>query len=62
MTLEKMKAVFAALPNCTAWSLQLLKINFSKQGGTSYTGRESSLSPEGTLAEFVAEISDHYID
>ena len=62
MTLEKMKAVVTALPNCMAWSLQLLKINFSKQGGTSYTGREISLSPEGTLAEFVAEISDHYID
>ena len=62
MTLEKMKAVFEALPNCTAWSLQLLKINTSKQSGTSYTGREIALSPEGTLASFVAEISDRYID
>lgn len=57
-----MKAVFEALPNCTAWSLQLLKINTSKQSGTSYTGREIVLSPEGTLASFVAEISDRYID
>ena len=40
MTLEKMKTVFADLPNCTAWSLQLLKVNVSKQNGTSYTGRE----------------------
>lgn len=62
MTLKKMKAVFEALPNCTAWSLQLLKINTSKQSGTSYTGREIALSPEGTLASFVAEISDRYID
>lgn len=62
MTLKKMKAVFEALPNCTAWSLQLLKINTSKQSGTSYTGREIVLSPEGTLASFVAEISDRYID
>ena len=62
MTLEKMKAVFEALPNCTAWSLQLLKINTSKQSGTSYTGREIALSPEGTLASFVAEISERYID
>lgn len=62
MTLEKMKTVFAALPNCTAWSLQLLKINTSKQSGTSYIGREIALSPEGTLASFVAEISDRYID
>ena len=53
-----MKTVFMSLPNCTAWSLQLLK----KQSGTSYIGREIALSPEGTLASFVAEISDRYID
>lgn len=57
-----MKVVFETLPNCTAWSLQLLKINTSKQSGTSYTGREIALSPEGTLASFVVEISDRYID
>lgn len=62
MTLEKMKTVFMSLPNCTAWSLQLLKINTSKQSGTSYIGREIALSPEGTLASFVAEISGRYID
>lgn len=62
MTLEKMKTVFAALPNCAAWSLQLLKINTSKRSGTSYIGREIALSPDGTLASFVAEISDRYID
>lgn len=61
MTLERIKAVFAALPNCAAWSLQLLKINTSKQNRTSYTGREIALSPEGTLTTFVAEISDRYI-
>ena len=62
MTIDKMKAVFAALPHCTAWSLQLLKINTSKQSGTSYIGREIILSPEGTLTSFVKEISDRYID
>lgn len=62
MTLEKMKAVFAALPTCTAWSLQLLQINTSKQSGTSYTGREITLSPKGALASFVEEISDRYIN
>lgn len=62
MTLEKMKAVFSALPTCAAWSLQLLQIITSKQCGTSYTGREITLSPEGTLASFVAEISDRYIN
>lgn len=62
MTLEKMKAVFAALPNCTAWSLQLLKINASKQSGTLYTGRDITLSPEGALTSFVAEITNRYTD
>lgn len=62
MTLEKMKDLFVALPNCVAWSLQLLKITTSKNNGTSYIGREITLSPEGTLTSFVAEISDHYIN
>lgn len=62
MTLDKMKAVFTALPNCKAWSLQLLKINTSKQNGTSYIGREITLAPEGSLTSFVNEISDRYIN
>lgn len=62
MTINEIRNVFAALSTCTAWSLQLLKIHTSKQSGTSYTGREIVLSPEGTLASFVAEISDRYID
>lgn len=61
MTLETIKAVFATLPNCSAWSLQLLKINTSKQSGTSYLGREITLAPKGTLTSFVKEISDRYI-
>jgi len=62
LTLEKMQAIFEALPKCEAWSLQLLKIITSKNNGTSYIGREITLSPEGTLTSFVGEISDHYIN
>ena len=62
MTLEKMRTVFTVLPTCTAWSLQLLKINTSQQSGTSYIGREVILSPEGTLASFVSEISKRYVE
>lgn len=61
MTLEEIKAAFAALPTCTAWSLQLLQIVSSKHNGTSYTGREITLSPRGTLTSFVAEIAERYI-
>ena len=57
-----MKTVFAALPNCEAWTLQLLKIKFSKQKGTSYIGREISLHPKDSLAKLVAGITDHYIN
>lgn len=62
VTLEKIRAVFAALPDCKAWSLQLLKINTSKRKGTTYIGREITLAPEGALASFIEDISDHYIN
>ena len=62
MSLEKIKTIFNALSNCTAWSLQLLKITTSKRTGTSYIGREIALSPEGRLALFVKEISNRYIN
>ena len=61
MTLEKMKTVFASLSTCSTWSLQLLQIKNSRQHGTSYSGREITLSPEGTLSAFVSEISERYI-
>lgn len=57
MTLDKIKAVFAALPKYKALTLQLLKISISK-----YETIEITLSPEGTLTSFVEEISDHYIN
>ena len=61
MTLEKMKTVFASLSTCSTWSLQLLQIKNSRQHGTSYSGREIMLSPEGTLSAFVSEIAERYI-
>lgn len=60
MTLEKIKKVFASLSTCSAWSLQLLQIKNSKQYGTSYSGREITLSPKGTLSAFVSEIAERY--
>ena len=60
VTLGKLKAIFASLPNCAAWSLQLLKINVSKQSSTSYIGRELILAPDGALQSFVTEISERY--
>ncbi|MBP3748404.1 MAG: DUF4868 domain-containing protein [Ruminobacter sp.] len=62
MSLEKIRTMFKALSSSKAWSLQLLGIKTSKCNGTSYIGREITLSPKGRLTKFVEEISDYYIN
>ncbi|WP_276885403.1 Kiwa anti-phage protein KwaB-like domain-containing protein [Allobaculum stercoricanis] len=60
MSISKIKSVFENVATCDAWSLQLLQIKNSKRNGTTYCGREIALSPEGTLTNFLTEISDRY--
>lgn len=60
MSLDKLNKIFIAIPRCTAWSLQLLKIKTSKRDGTSYTGREIKFTPANKLDEFISEISMRY--
>lgn len=60
MSIENLRKIFVVLPQCTAWSLQILKIKTSKRDGTSYTGREITFTPTGKLNEFVSEISERY--
>jgi len=60
MSISKIKSVFENLTTCDAWSLQLLKINSSSRNGTTYCGREITLSPEGTITKFLTEISNKY--
>lgn len=60
MSLDKLNKIFTAIPRCTAWSLQLLKIKTSKRDGTSYTGREIKFTPANKLDEFISEISMRY--
>ena len=60
MSISKIKSVFENVATCDAWSLQLLQIKKSKRDGTAYCGREITLSPEGTLTNFLTEISDRY--
>lgn len=62
MSLSKVDSIMKCLHTCTAWSLQLLRITDSKRLGTQYATRQITLSPDGRLAEFVAEISEQYID
>ncbi|MDY5486960.1 MAG: DUF4868 domain-containing protein [Desulfovibrio sp.] len=61
MSIEKVKSIFESLPKCSTWSLQLLRINNSKQKDTAYVGREIILSPEEALTGFVSEISSKYV-
>lgn len=60
MSIDKLKSVFENLTTCEAWSLQLLQIKNSKKNGTSYCGREITLSPKGALKNFLTEISSIY--
>ena len=60
MSISKIKSVFENVATCDAWSLQLSQIKKSKRNGTTYCGREITLSPEGTLTNFLTEISDRY--
>lgn len=60
MSIDKLNKIFAAIPNCTDWSIQLLKIKSSKREGTSYIGREIQFTPASKLNEFISEISSRY--
>ena len=60
MSISKIKSIFENVATCEAWSLQLLQIKNSKKNGTTYCGREITLSPEGTLTKFLSEISVRY--
>jgi len=60
LSLDKLNKIFTAIPRCTAWSLQLIKIKTSKRDGTSYTGREIKFTPANKLDEFISEISIRY--
>lgn len=60
MSISKIKSIFENVATCEAWSLQLLQIKNSKRNGTTYCGREITLSPEGTLTKFLSEISERY--
>ncbi len=62
MSIQKLQSIFLSLPQCDVWSMQLLKIKTSRRDGTSYTGREITLSPTGKLSEFVNDISKRYTD
>lgn len=60
MSKEFLKEVFGELPDCQAWSLQLLQIKNSTKNGTSYISREISISPDNRVSEYIKQLSDSY--
>lgn len=60
MSISKIKSIFENVSTCEAWSLQLLRIKNSKSTGITYSTREITLSPEGSLTKFLSEISHRY--
>lgn len=60
MSISVIKNIFENLHTCDSWSLQILQIKNSKRSGTTYFAREITLSPDGSLNNFLAEISDKY--
>ncbi len=60
MSLDVIKSVFSSLDTCQAWSVQLIKIKNSKRNGVTYVSREISLTPKGSLLDFINELAQIY--
>lgn len=61
MSIDKVKRVLGSLTTCSEWSVQLLKITYSKRNGTAYTGKEILFSDKRELASLVDDIEKHYV-
>lgn len=62
MSIDRIKSVLEKIDKTDVWSLQLLKINKSKQKGTSYFTREITLSPSGKLKELISQLATRYLE
>ena len=60
MSLDKLRTVFKEIKQCNAWSLQLLRISFSKKDGVSYSCMEVRLHPDDEVEKLVSDISERY--
>lgn len=60
MSLDKLRTVFKEITQCHAWSLQLLRISFSKKDGVSYSCMEIRLHPDDEVEKLVSDICERY--
>ncbi len=60
MSLDLVKEVFSALPDCREWHVHLLNFTHSKRHGTTYNCRRIELEPTERLSVLVQDISSGY--
>lgn len=61
MSLDLVKEIFSALPDCREWHAHLISFTHSKRYGTMYNCRRIELEPSERLSVLVQEISLGYI-
>lgn len=62
MSLDLLKEIFSALPDCKEWHAHLLSFTHSKRNGTTYNCRRIELEPSERLSILIQDISSRYTD
>jgi len=62
MSLDLVKEIFSALPDCKEWHAHLLSFKHSKRNGTTYNCRRIELEPSERLSILIQDISSRYTD
>ena len=60
MSLDLVKEIFSALPDCKEWHAHLLSFTHSKRHGTTYNCRRIELEPSERLSVLIQDISSDY--
>lgn len=61
MSLDLVKEIFSALPDCKEWYAHLLSFTHSKRHGTTYNCRRIELEPSERLSVLIQDIAAGYI-
>lgn len=61
MSLDLVKEIFRALPDCKEWHAHLLSFTHSKRHGTTYNCRRIELEPSERLSALIKDISAGYV-
>ena len=61
MSLDLVKGIFGALPDCEEWHAHLLSFTHSKRQGTTYNCRRRELEPSERLSALIQDIAAGYV-